>query len=57
MQWGRCPSAPSSFLTVSRAGREAACDEILGERQGEQHRDTTAKPEAHALSWSTTSQA
>ena len=34
MQWGWCPSAPSSFLTVSCAGREAACDEILGERRG-----------------------
>lgn len=49
MQWGWCPSAPSAFLTVSCAGREAARDEILGEHQGEQHRDATAKPEA--LSW------
>ena len=51
VQWGRCRSAPSSFLTVSCAGREAACDESLGEHQGEQHREATAKPEAHALSW------
>lgn len=49
MQWGWCPSAPSAFLTVSCAGREAARDEILGEHQGEQHRGATAKPEA--LSW------